>query len=462
MFDPFRAVKPRAAAGFVLAALSAAFFAAPPLAASDGSPLAQGIAAFDQGGSLNDTARAVAVQPDGKIVLAGTVATGAGTWALGLARFLPSGALDPGFGLGGRVVNPFGVGHNLAGAALTLLADGRILVAGTMDWGAGDQDFYVGRLLASGSPDTTFAGGAGGLAVPFDLGGDATDTLAAMTVDRSGRILLAGSVDVSPTDTDFGVARLTANGALDPAFSGNGKATVPVSTATDLGLALAWHTSGIVVAGAAWTTAQGGHFNLALARLLADGSLDTSFGPGGTVIVGMGAGGSNNEFAWAVGVWPDGEIVAAGDIATGVNSWMWLLERFSPSGDFLGGITGAFCSAGTPPCPVAPQDSPRALLLEGDGKILFAGFGPGPAGSVDFGVGRYTRGLAPDLGFGVNGTTTYDFNRGPGADADAGMAMTFDRDGRIVVAGSAEWSGLDTDFAWVRLDNDYIFANGFE
>lgn len=461
MFAPFPATKPRAAAAFVLAALTAAFFAA-PLAASDGSPLAQGIAAFDQGGSLNDTARAVAVQPDGKIVLAGTVATGAGTWALALARFLPSGALDPGFGLGGRVVNPFGVGHNLAGAALALLADGRILVAGTLDWGAGDQDFYVGRLLASGSPDTTFAGGAGGLAVPFDLGGDATDTLAAMTVDRSGRILLAGSVDVSPTDTDFGVARLTANGAPDPAFSGNGKATVPVSTATDLGLALAWNTSGIVVAGATWTPDAGGHFAFALARLLADGSLDGSFGTGGVVVTSFASGGTNNAFVWGVGIWPDGEIVAAGDLATAANEWTWMLLSYTSSGALLNGITGTFCSAGVPPCPGAHQDSPRALLLEGDGKILFAGFGPGPAGSTDFGIGRYTRGLAPDLGFGVNGTTTYDFNRGPGADADAGMAMTFDRDGRIVVAGSAEWSGLDTDFAWVRLDNDYIFANGFE
>ena len=40
--------------------------------------------------------------------------------------------------------------------------------------------------------------------------------------------------------------------------------------------------------------------------------------------------------------------------------------------------------------------------------------------------------------------------------------MAFDRDGRIVVAGSAEWSGLDTDFAWVRFDSSYLFADGFD
>jgi uncharacterized delta-60 repeat protein len=441
----------------VLAAL-----ATPALRAADGDPLGVGLAAFDVGGNQTDSARAVVVQPDGKIVLAGRVETGVGAWRLALARFLPGGTLDPTFGGSGLVVNPFGLPGNHEGAALHLLGDGRILVAGTRDFAAGDQDFLVGRLLANGAPDTSFGGtGLGFTYVTFDLGGDATDGLAAMTVDRSNRILLVGSVDVSPTDIDFGVARLTPDGAPDPSFSGDGRTTVPVTVgAIDLGLSVAVDGNGrILVAGAAWVPDTGGHFAFALARLLADGSLDGTFGVGGVMVTSFASG---NGFVWGVGIWPDGEIVAAGDLASGANQWTWMLLIYSSSGSFVDAITGDFCSAGSPPCPPAPQDSPRALLLEGDGKILFAGFGLGPSGSTDFGVGRYTRGLDPDLGFGVNGTTTYDFAYGSGVHADVGAAMALDYDGRIIVAGSAEWIGLDTDFAWVRLDSSYVFADGFD
>ncbi len=124
------------------------------------------------------------------------------------------------------------------------------------------------RLLESGAVDGTF-GTFGFTLIPFDVGGDFTDVLAAMTVDRNGRILVAGSVDVSATDVDFGVARLLADGGLDGDFSGDGRATLAISSegGFDGALAIAYHTTGIVVGGATWTTDLGGHFNFALARL---------------------------------------------------------------------------------------------------------------------------------------------------------------------------------------------------
>ena len=150
MFDPFRAVKPPAAAGFVLAALSAAFFAAPPLAASDGSPLAQGIAAFDQGGSLNDTARAVAVQPDGKIVVAGSTAVGS---SIAVARFDADGYLDTSFACNGTDRRDFLWGVD-EGWDVALRSDGRILVGGsaTLDT---LREVVVLRYLEDGTLDWT-------------------------------------------------------------------------------------------------------------------------------------------------------------------------------------------------------------------------------------------------------------------------------------------------------------------
>lgn len=437
-----------------------------PLVAADGDPMPpHGIVSFDLGGNYADTAQGIAALPDGRVVLAGTVATGNGTYALGLARFHANGNLDISFGNQGRLVNPFGLGSNfsMSGIALVRLRDGRLLVAGSLDYGNGDQDFYVGRLLENGTPDGTF--GSGGLTtVPFDLGGDLTDSLSAMATDRSGRILLAGTADVSATDTDFAVARLTADGSLDTDFSGDGKMTVSVSQELDFGLAVAAHPAGgLVVGGAAWTTdSSGSHFVMALARVLANGSLDVSFGVGGIVVIGFQGGGTNNGFIWALGVWPDGEIVAAGDLATGPNEWQWLLQRFSTTGQVLGGVIGSFCSGGPPQCPTSPQDSPRALLLQGDGKIVFAGFGVNSSGGTDFGVARYQRNLFPDSGFGPFGSRLYDFQWGPGGQADWGRALAFDRDGRLLVAGQVQYQGNDTDFGWIRFDSSYIFADSFD
>lgn len=434
-----------------------------PLAAADGTPMSGGMVAFNRAGSNADAARAVAPDPSGWVLLAGTVANNFGDWALGLARAGPAGYLDPSFGVSGRVVDPFGFGITHTGTALEILPDGRLLVAGTVDHGAGNEDFYVGRLLADGSRDLTFnVMGGGVITVAFDLGDDDTDTLGAMTVDRSGRIVVVGTVDVAAGDTDIGVVRLTADGQLDSTFSSDGKTTIPISpfAAFDFGLAAATDASNrIIVGGGAWTTAQGGNFDQALARLLADGSLDPSFGTAGKVIVGAANGGTNNELVWAVGVWPDGEVVAAGDVATGANSWSFLIRRFSPSGTFSGGVSGRYCVA-SPPCPAQPQDSARALLLEGDGKIVIGGFGLGPAGNSDFAVARFGRTLAPDLAFGTNGLATVDFAHGSGY--DSGAALSFDGGGRILLAGSAEQSGFDTDFAWLLLDSSFVFADGWE
>lgn len=443
--------------------LAALLVVAAPALAADGDLLGWGLVSFDLGGTDADAAAAVVVEPDGRVVIAGTVATGASNWTLSLARFLPAGNLDPAFGTGGKQVDPFAIGTNHGAVALHRLADGRFLVAGSVDYGGGDLDYYVGRLLDNGAPDPTFGpGGTGFATVAFDLGGDSTDALGAMTVDRNGRILLAGSVDQSATDSDIGVARLTAAGLPDPDFSQDGRTTVAIST-LDLGLAIAYHTTGIVVGGASWNPDLGGHFDLALTRLQGNGEIDGNFGALGSVTVPWALGGTNNDFAWALGVWPDGEIVVAADVATGSARWMYLLSNFSASGALLDSVVGTFCgSLSSPPCSGTAQDSPRALLLQGDGKLLVAGFGLDPSGSADFGLARWTRNLFPDPGFGGgDGSLTHDF-ASYGGDLDHGAALAFDRDGRVVVAGTTEWNGPDTDFAWARFDSSYIFADSFD
>lgn len=442
----------------------AALLTAATLRAADGDPWGTGYAAFDAGGTDTDLAVGVAAQSDGAVVVVGTVTTGAGTWQLALARFSANGVLDSTFGSGGRVVNPFAFVSNSTGVAIERLADGRFIVAGALDYGTGDQDFYVGRLLADGSPDTSFGGFlTGARAIPFDLGGDLTDALSALAIDRSGRIVVVGSVDVSSTDIDIGVARLTPDGEPSTSFSTDGLATVAISEddLPDLGLAVAiGYESRIVVGGATRQASYGGHYDIVVVTLLSGGSLDSAFGGTGSIVFGSAGGGTNNEFCWALGIWPDGEIVVAGDFATGTDTWMWTVFRLTASGTYLNGTLGTFCDE--PSCTHLPQDSIRALRLQGDGKVVVAGFGLAAPASVDFGIARLAHDLSDDLSFAGDGQTLYDFDYSVGADADYGNALAFDHDGRLLVAGSIEFNGLDTDFGWARFDSSYIFADGFD
>lgn len=425
-------------------------------AVNDGSHLAHGAVSFDAGGNLADVAKGVAVLEDGRILLAGTVANGSVTTAA-LVRLLPSGNTDPTFGGGtGKVVNPCSLFVASSASAVDLLPDGRILLAGSLLYG-GSGDFLVWRLLPDGSCDVSF-GQFGTRVIAFDLGGANLDEVTALRVDPVDEtIVVVGAVGYSGFDIDFGVARLMPNGDLDTTFSGDGKATIAIDFAgadPDLAHAVAIDRLGrILVGGAAWDR-SGGSYEFALVRLLADGSADASFGSSGVLAWGYNAGGSNNELIYGVAIWPDGEIVAAGSLASGPAGQEWVVLRIGPNGIPVIGVTHGSFGGGAA--------AANAVFLQGDGKILIAGFGM-VNGGFDFGIARLLRNgtLDPVFGFGW-GFTSFDFNWGAGTDVDGANAVALDRDGRIVAAGFAEYNEPDTDFAWARFESSYIFADGFD
>ena len=272
---------PSPAHSAALSLVSAWLLVTPALRAAEGDLLYSRVLAFDVGDTLGDTPAAIAAAPDGKIVQFGTVVTGAGTWKMALARYLPNGTLDTGFGTGGKVVNPFLLTQNSWGVALHLLPNGQILVAGTVDFGGGNHNLLVGSLDPNGVPNELFGvSGEGYTFETISTGGDNTDDLGAMTVDRFGRIVVVGTVDAGPTDTEIGVARFTAGGVWDDSFSGNGNTMIAIAAAggKDLGLAIAIDNQDrIIVGGAAWSTSSGTDFDWALAVLDSAGTLDPSF-----------------------------------------------------------------------------------------------------------------------------------------------------------------------------------------
>lgn len=252
-------------------------------------------------GSLEDTAYAIAVQGDGKIVAAGFTRT-AQNKDLALVRYLPDGSLDPTFGAAGKAVLP--IGGDDEAAAIALQGDGKIVVAGYTS--VAGRDLLVARFTAAGVPDATF-NGTGFRVVEFGTGNSFGE---GVVLEPGGGILAAGHAHVGSVD-HFAVTRLTANGALDPTLAGTGQLTTPVGT-TAQGQAIALDANGrFVVAG---TARIAGNDDLAIVRYNANGSLDTTFGGTGIVTQPLGTGADQGK---AIAIQSDAKVLAAGTARSG-------------------------------------------------------------------------------------------------------------------------------------------------
>jgi uncharacterized delta-60 repeat protein len=165
-----------------------------------------------------DRADGVAIQADGKIVVAGS-AGGAGGPDFAVARYNTDGSLDPTFDGDGKVTTDFASNHD-QGFAVALQADGKIVVAGEAF--LMDLDFALARYNTDGSLDATFGGGDG--KVSTDLGLSENDAALAVAIQADGKIVAAGYVRrelFHPSyPEDFAVARFNADGSPGPRLRG--------------------------------------------------------------------------------------------------------------------------------------------------------------------------------------------------------------------------------------------------
>jgi uncharacterized delta-60 repeat protein len=264
----------------------------------------------------SDAASDVAIQADGRIVVAGTSSSG-GQAGFELVRYNPDGSLDSTFDGDGRSVTDFGA---LAGAnGLAIQADGRIVAAGTSGAGANPQDFALARYNTDGSLDPTFDGDG---RVLTDLGGDELGW--GVAIQTNGRIVVAGQRG-QVNDADFALARYNPDGSLDPAFDGDGRVVTAFNTHFDAAQDVAIQPDGRIVAvGDAGSDFPRGYHDFALARYNPDGSLDLDFDGDGMVLTDFGAGAG----ALGVAIQANGRIVAAGD-RFGID---FALARYLPGG----------------------------------------------------------------------------------------------------------------------------------
>jgi uncharacterized delta-60 repeat protein len=324
----------------------------------------------DFGGRF-DEALAVAVQPDGRIVVAGSSADVIGA-DMAVARYHPDGTLDASFDGDGMALVDFG--DEASARAVALQRDGNVVLAGRVDrpFGAGCcvSDFAVARLTSTGLPDTSF-GGDGRVVTDFLPGTDnGQDAAHALLVQADGRILAAGSGVGAAGSVDFAVARYRADGSLDPTFSNDGRVTSDFVGFFDEIRGLALDHEGRLVAGGQSCEFPGTSdevCDFGLARYTSRGTLDPRFGRQGRVRTDLGA--DLGEGIRGVVLQQDGRIVAAGQ-TTGPGGPDVGLARYRPDGrlDRSFGVDGVVIT------PVSPAtDEVGGLALAPAARVVVAG-----------------------------------------------------------------------------------------
>jgi uncharacterized delta-60 repeat protein len=306
---------------------------------------------------VNSLVSSLAVQTDGKILVGGTFSTLGGQPRNYIARLNLDGSVDGSF-------NP---GANSSVNSLAVQTDGKILVGGAFTTLGGQPRNYIARLNADGSLDTGFSPGGGG-------------TVLSLAVQADGKILVGGYFTTLGSQPRSYIARLNSDGSLDAGF--NPGADNYVQT-------LAVQADSKILVGGAFTT-LGGQSRSSIARLNADGSLDISFNPGA---------GSVESFA----VQADGKILVGGNFTTLGGQSRNNIARLNADGSL---------DADFNPAASFTVDS---LALQADGKILAGGSFIALGGQERRNIGRLNNNIAASQALTVSGTSQIDWTRGGSA-----------------------------------------------
>jgi uncharacterized delta-60 repeat protein len=259
-----------------------------------------GIVKTSFAGYFNVIPYAIALQQDGKIVLAGNANNG-NFMEFAVARYLPDGSLDPAFGANGKLTTSvYGYDTYLTGMALR--SDGKVVVTGN-SFGNSFNTFTLIRYNNDGSLDNSLNGNG----IVFSFTGHSPE-IYAMAIQPDNKILIAGN-DFQGSSYGFMVARYNQDGTVDAGFGSFGKTITAVGTSSNINALLIQPDGKILAAGSANDDNNANKSDFAMARYLQDGTLDAAFNSGGIVTTDIG---SVNNFGQAIALQPDGKIILAG------------------------------------------------------------------------------------------------------------------------------------------------------
>jgi uncharacterized delta-60 repeat protein len=265
--------------------------------------------------SVSASGADIIVQPDGKILVSGTVNLGVAGNSFYVARYNVNNTLDTTFGTTGVAIVDFG--NEAGGGVIELQADGKILLGGAITVTSfNDRDLVVARLNSDGSIDTGF-GTAGKVTISFSA--TFTEDFGNIEAASDGKIIVAGTVE----NVDCSIARLNTNGTFDTTFDGDGRKVVDLG-ATNQNCRAAVQTDNKILVGSADSSISA----LAVARLNTSGTFDTTFDADGIAKINL----TSFAFFSSIAVQSNGRILISGQSGLSSIADRCVLARFNTNG----------------------------------------------------------------------------------------------------------------------------------
>lgn len=370
--------------------------------------------------SSNDKPNCAAIQSDGKILVGGNAYydTVANKIGFVLARYNTNGTIDSSFNGTGKVVTAITGSTNARAYAIALLPNDKIILSGYANIG-GKNKMAMVRYSANGIVDSTF--GSNGIVTTAI--GTLDDRSTSILLQANGKIVLAGISKSTPTVYDFAIARYDSIGALDSTFSNDGINTTSFNSNNAICNSVAIQQDGTYYLFGSVTNISTSYF--AMARYLANGNLDASFGTNGFASYTPGNGFVNAGVK--VIIQPDKKLLLYGNATfSGVSKMV--VMRFDSSASALDMTFGA---SGIASVAFTTQAfGAYDMVLQADGKIVATGQLLNTT-NYDFALVRLKANGTLDSTFGTNGRVITTF----GANSDVPVAIAIQADQKIVVAG---------------------------
>lgn len=355
---------------------------------------------FSMSSRARRVARAVALQPDSKVLVAGAAGDRA------LVMRLNGSAYDATFGTAGRTL--IRVDGTARFNAVVPSANGGAVGAGSRVNGAGTDTMIV-RLRTNGTPDTSFNGTG---RVMVDMGG--TDVARAVVAVNDGSVLVAGDATAGGY-----VARYTNSGGPDTSWDGDGRRTaLPMMVRS-----LVAQADGSVYVGGSTPSSPA---DWRIMRLNADGSTDTAFGGSDGLTIDVGG----HDVVTAMVLQPDGKVVAAGFGKGAPGHGQTVVRRYLADGTVDPAFSGYRDAFGV-------NDAPTAIARQSNGALVIAGNSKVGTDN-DIVLVRLGADGVPDNGFGIDGATVIDAGR-----RAAVNGVVVAADGRALAFGTTRRAGLD-------------------
>jgi uncharacterized delta-60 repeat protein len=358
---------------------------------------------FNPGTGASSQVWTIALQADGKILIGGNFTSYNGTSSHFIARLNADGSLDTSFNPGTGASNPVDT--------ITFQSDGKILIGGYFTYYNGSWRNNIARLNADGSPDTSFNPSTG-----------PSGPVHTLAIQPNGKIVIGGDFGSYNGTSRGNIARLNTDGSLDATFN-------PGAGASHIVLTTALQSDGKILIGGQFVTFNGTQRS-GIARLNADGSLDTSF---------SNIWGANNA-VWTTALQPDGKILIGGEFTSYIGTPRSKIARLNADGSLdisFNPGSGA-------------NDYVVSMALQPDGKILIGGFFNSYNGTSRNGIARLN----------ADGSLDTSFNPGTGASTYV-LTTALQPDGKILIGGAfTSYNGI-TRNRIARLNSDGSLDTSF-